>query len=348
MNQEQIADKWTNKELERLEKRISREYEKAQTELSKKASDYFKQYASRWQKENLALETTRKSKDDIKAEWVKLYKSEAGFETWYKTANKAYGNTWQEAKENFKRWEYAQLGRGQHWVELKDQMAKRLVESDKIAEGYINGILPSVYIKNNNAISTLATQSAIEQGIVGIKFDLVDEYTVKNLMQSSSEVRPYKPVVISIDKNTRYSKNKLQNALLQGILQGDSIDKIADRFETVTGMSRNTAIRNARTAVTGARSKGKQDRYKDLADKGCIISKVWLATDDDRTREEHMEADGQEVDYNEPFEVGGEELMYPADHAGSGWNIYNCRCTMHTGEIRFKSVLDFDAGIRIV
>lgn len=41
-------------------------------------------------------------------------------------------------------------------------------------------------------------------------------------------------------------------------------------------------------------------------------------------------ADGQRVGVDESFTVGGEKLMFPGDksHGASGWNIYNCRCTV--------------------
>lgn len=333
------SDKWTDEALDRLEKRISEAYEEASKELGEKAKEYFLEYDERFKKEELAMLTSSLPKEEIEDRWLKLYGNTTRFENWFLTADHAYGATPEQAEQQFKAWEYAQLGRGQHWYDMRDQMAERLTETNKIAEGYINDVLPKVYITNSNGVAEIAKESAMAEGKTGIRFDLADEYTVRKLMMESSDVRPYKPVNISIDESTRWSKNKLQNALLQGILQGDSIDHIADRFQTVTNMNRASAIRNARTATTGAQSAGKQDRYDDLAKQGCIFSKIWVATEDERTREEHAEADGQEVDYDLPFDVGGEELMYPADPKGSGWNIYNCRCTMKTGKPRFTSIL---------
>lgn len=345
MNPELSAEKWTDKELARLEKRIDAQYKQAEKELTEKAQDYFEKYGARWQKEHLAMLTSMEDKETIKEKWVNLYGSEKGFESWYKTADHAYGKTAIQAKKKFQRWETAQLGRGQHWIDMRDQMAQRIAETAQIAEGYINDVLPGIYVANSNGVARLGMQAATEQGILGVKFDLVDEYTVRRLMVSSSEVRPYKKVVISMDETTKYSKNKLQNALLQGILQGDDIYDIATRFERAVGMSRNVAIRNARTAVTGARNAGKQDRYHDLANKGCEITKVWNDTHDAMPpeREDHWGASGQEVPYDEPFEVGGEELMFPGDPDGSPWNICNCRCAMHTGTIKFHSVLSDEA-----
>lgn len=333
------SDKWTDAELERLEKRIRKEYDKAQKELGEKAAAYFQEYEERFKREELAMLTSSLSKDEVESKWVDIYGTNAGFETWYRKADHAYGQDEYQAKLNFQKWEMAQLGRGQHWYDMRDQMAQRLTEANQIAAGYINNVLPGIYVANNNGVAKIAQDAAMEQGIMGVRFDLVDEYTVRNLMVESSDVRPYKPVNISIDESSKWSKNKLQNALLQGILQGDSIGDIADRFETVTGMNRNAAIRNARTATTNAQNAGKQDRFADLASKGCIFNKMWIATHDERTRDEHRDADRQEVDYNSTFDVGGEDLMYPGDPSASGWNRYNCRCTMRATNIRFRSVL---------
>ena len=40
----------------------------------------------------------------------------------------------------------------------------------------------------------------------------------------------------------------------------------------------------------------------------------------------HLAADGQIRDVDKPFNVGGEELMYPRDPAGSAGNTINCGC----------------------
>ena len=47
-----------------------------------------------------------------------------------------------------------------------------------------------------------------------------------------------------------------------------------------------------------------------------------------RTRAEHAEADGQTVQIDEPFTVGGELLQEPGDSTlgASLWNIINCQC----------------------
>tara|TARA_R100000479_G_scaffold7981_1_gene3378 strand:+ start:2489 stop:4120 length:1632 start_codon:yes stop_codon:yes gene_type:complete len=57
------------------------------------------------------------------------------------------------------------------------------------------------------------------------------------------------------------------------------------------------------------------------------LKKEWIATLDNRVRIDHIEANGQVVNMEENFLVGGEELAYPGDSRGSAANVINCRCT---------------------
>jgi len=56
--------------------------------------------------------------------------------------------------------------------------------------------------------------------------------------------------------------------------------------------------------------------------------KTWDSVGDSHTRAAHLEADGQRVPLNQPFNVGGQELRYPGDGSlgASAWNLVNCRC----------------------
>lgn len=113
------------------------------------------------------------------------------------------------------------------------------------------------------------------------------------------------------------------DALETGMTNVELADEIAD----VTGYSETRAATIARTETVGAYNAGDLDGARQLGDEGPV-AKGWLATNDARTREEHAMADGQVVAIGEPFNVGGEAMMHPADPAGSPGNVVNCRCTM--------------------
>jgi len=61
-----------------------------------------------------------------------------------------------------------------------------------------------------------------------------------------------------------------------------------------------------------------------------IASKTWHAVGDAKTRPTHRAAHGQSVPFNEPFSVGGAQLMRPGDSSlGAGpEEIVNCRCSV--------------------
>ena len=111
--------------------------------------------------------------------------------------------------------------------------------------------------------------------------------------------------------------------VLRKIIQG-----IADDLQgRITTMSRASAIRTARTAVTGAQNAGRMDSYKAAEGMGIKLKKQWLAALDNRTRHAHAMLDGQTVDTDKPFKVDSYELMYPGDRSAPGYLVYNCRCT---------------------
>ena len=90
-------------------------------------------------------------------------------------------------------------------------------------------------------------------------------------------------------------------------------------------MNRDSAIRTARTALTGAENAGRLDGLLKARERGIDVQKEWVATMDGRTRHSHRVVDGEIVDQDKKFSNG---LRYPGDPAGPGREVYNCRCTM--------------------
>jgi uncharacterized protein with gpF-like domain len=65
---------------------------------------------------------------------------------------------------------------------------------------------------------------------------------------------------------------------------------------------------------------------------GQTYTKSWLATDDERTRATHADADGQTVPLADQFTVGGEALDCPGDPNGSAAETAACRCALTFSE----------------
>lgn len=164
-----------------------------------------------------------------------------------------------------------------------------------------------------------------------ISFSLIDEATIKRRQREGDIKLPSRKV--DVPKDERWNTKQLNSKLLQGILNGDSIPNIAKSLLDVIGNNEASAVRNARTMITQAECGGRQDSYEDLADQGVVQKKVWIATPDDRTRESHIEIDGEEVDVDDNFSNG---LAYPADPSGEPEEVWNCRCSIRTHIIGFR------------
>ena len=202
---------------------------------------------------------------------------------------------------------------GKRFTEMKEQCAKQLLNVNQTAIAYINGELPEVYAINYNAL-----ESAVD-GVGGYSFTLVDADTVRNLAVTDTSLLPYKE--IDPAKDIPWNMKKINAETLQGILQGESMDKIAKRLRNVQEMNKTQAIRSARTIVTGAENKGRQDSYARAEADGIILERTWIATNDSRTRHSHAVLDGETRPIDTPFSNG---LMYPGDPDGSPEEVYNC------------------------
>ena len=220
-------------------------------------------------------------------------------------------------EEEYTKWRKGKIMYGKRFTEMKEQCAKQLLNVNQTALAYINGELPEVYAINYNAL-----ESAVD-GVGGYSFTLVDADTVRNLAVTDTSLLPYKK--IDPAKDIPWNMKKINAETLQGILQGESMDKISKRIMNVQEMNKTQAIRSARTIVTGAENKGRQDSYARATDDGIIMQKEWIATNDSRTRHSHAMLDGAIVDQDKKFDNG---LMFPGDTSGRPEEVWNCRCTV--------------------
>ena len=218
----------------------------------------------------------------------------------------------------------------ERYRELTRQTAEQLAHVNETATAYINNNLPEVYAMNYNATGE------VFDGIGGYSFTLTDADTVRNLVESDRSFLPMRDLDFSRD--VAWNIEKMNAEVLQGILQGEPIDKIADRLAQVIGMNLRSAISAARTMVTSAENKGRQDGFERAAAMGIILEREWIATSDGRTRDWHRELDGVTVGVDEPFENAIGKIMYPGDPSANGANVWNCRCTIAAKVLGFKTV----------
>lgn len=286
-----LGHKLTDKELAKLEQRIAKLYREAGEELQATIDAYFEQFKKRDEEMKAMIGTVQNGKE------------------------------WTEA--DYKQWRFNQIGRGKRYQAMRDKVAHRVTDANAVAVSYTNDATPGIYSLNRNYAAY-----TIEQVAGNVGFDLWDEQTVKRLIVEQPGLMPYYPKDRALKRgiDLAYGKKQITASVTSSILQGKSIKHMADDLQKrITTMSRDSAIRTARTAVTGAQNAGRMDSYAAAEKMGIKLKKEWLATLDSRTRHSHAMLDGEQVAQDKKFSNG---CRFPGDPQGPPWEIYNCRCTL--------------------
>ena len=286
-----LGHKLTDDELKKLELRIARLYREAADELQETIDSYFEQFKKRDEEMKALIGTVQNGK-----EWT---------------------------EQDYKLWRLNQIGRGRRYEALREKIAQRMTNAHETAIAYVNDATPGIYSLNRNYAAY-----TIERVAGNVDFTLWDEQTVRRLIVEQPDLMPYYPKAAAVKRgiDLEYGKKQITKCVTSSVLQGKSIKGISDDLQRyIPTMSRDSAIRTARTAVTGAQNAGRMDSYAAAEKMGIKLKKCWLATLDARTRHSHAMLDGEQVAQDKKFSNG---CRFPGDPQGPPWEIYNCRCTL--------------------
>lgn len=219
---------------------------------------------------------------------------------------------------DLKKWRQFKNAEIQSQKNMIDALTADLVSADKRAVDMLNGYVTSSYAENFN----FATFQIEQATGMSTSFQLYNTSTVTNLLKN-----PEAPLLPTVDDaaDMAWANSKISSCIAQSVLQGESVQAAAMRLAGVVGMGANTAVRAARTAMTGAQNLGRLDAGRRAKKMGIELKKQWVATHDERTRYSHRDIDRETVELEEKFSNG---CMYPGDPEGEGFEVYNCRCAM--------------------
>ncbi len=224
-------------------------------------------------------------------------------------------------KAEYRSWRQGQILRSKQLSSTLDQVSQAMVNANQVAMTALAGKLPEVYAENANYSAFWVCK---ETGLA-VGFDLVDPDTVQHMLTAGEAVLMLPNV--NVAKDMAWNRKLVASQLTQGVLLGESIPKMARRVQRVTGSNYATAVRTARTTVTGAENAGRVHSYQRAKEMGIKLEKEWVATLDGRTRHSHRQLDGQKIPNEEgaKFDNG---CRYPGDPQGRYDEICNCRCTL--------------------
>ena len=229
------------------------------------------------------------------------------------------------SEEDYKRWEKGQVFQGKQWQAKKDQIAETITHSNKIASKIVNGEARNVFAANANYMAY-----DLEHGAgINFGFGIYDGFTVAKLVKDDPKLLP--EWKINEPKDYIWNQKNLNNALTQGIIQGEGIEKVANRVATSLSMkNKNMSFTFARTAMTGAQNAGRDQSLMDAKAKGIKLIKQWMATLDNHTRDTHAAIDGETIKVGDKWHpmTFSNGCRYPGDPNGPAHEVYNCRCTL--------------------
>ena len=286
----------TDKILKELEKDVAREYAIAVKDMESKLAAYLQE-----------TEAKRKIQEDLLTKGV--------------ITQKEYSD-----------WCYRHTMVGKRWEEMRDTLAADMHHTNEIAMSITKGRMPDVYALNANFATYQIEIQGIDTGFTLYNHDTA-EYLLGDQRQLMPKPSKRKAAQIAANKDMQWNKQKIQSAVLQGVLQGESPYSVAQRLRNVGQMNYNASVRYARTMTTSAQNAGRYQAYRRATKLGVDLTIEWSATLDGRTRHDHRMMHGQRRNVNEPFKTpDGFEILYPADCTGDSYElqgeIWNCRCTL--------------------
>ena len=140
------------------------------------------------------------------------------------------------------------------------------------------------------------------------------------------EVKLIKKFAQKINHTTQ---ERVKKIVRDGIRDGLSNTDIAKRIEEHSTFGEKRANMIAQTETTKAINGATNDAYLRFEEEeGIKVYKQWIASNDDRVREEHKDlGDKEPIPANEKFVIGSYSAMSPSMF-GEGSMDINCRCTI--------------------
>lgn len=277
-----------DKELIYLEERISALYEEASYQITEEYNRFYSNYQLEYERRLAMVESGEMSQDS--------------FNTWCRN----------------------QIFQSNRYQAMISSLTDVLTNADVAAMAAVNEQLPYTLAESYDFISSLGFEAADKAGITMGTFQIYNADSVQAIIRDNPDLLP----VVDLPEDERWNRNHINNEITQAIIQGDSMQQVARRLQSVAAMDDRAAIRNARTAMTAAENLGRSESARRLKEKGLPVKEVWSATKDSRTRNTHLLLDGTEKDEQGYYgaDILAIPLRFPADPNGEPQEIYNCRC----------------------
>lgn len=284
------AHRETDKELEKMERKLRVVYGQAAARSQQKANRFFEKFAEL---------------DRIKKQQVKEGKLD---------------------QETYLAWRRNKMAMGENYRAMVDTLTSDMVNTNQIAASVINGHLPEVYANNYN----FGTYQIEHDSQMNTSFTLYDRQTVERLMRGNPDVIPIKARVdIPKDKlwNKQKINSVITQSILTGDSIPDiakSLQKVAEMNKIAAVRTARTATTSAQNGGRVDSYKRAQEMGIKLRQQ-WMATLDGRTRDSHRALDGEIIAVAKDKWHPAKFSNG---CRFPGDPQGPGHEIYNCRCTL--------------------
>ena len=215
------------------------------------------------------------------------------------------------------------LAEAQKWGRLDkigEIVTANLTQANRDAVRVINASMTDVYKTNYEATA----KSIQDKTDFKLRFEQLTRADVKGELAENES--PFKQIAIDNMRDRLITERRVMSALTSSAMKGESFGGAMKGVKSVAERNLNESARIAQTETTRIENTARLDAMREAQKQGVQIVKRWVSQQDERVRDRHARADGQQADIDRYFYVGGEQLLFPGDFAGSPENVINCRC----------------------
>jgi len=298
LDNEDLAMLENDERLAQLENRLTRLYSDSANELTRQLNEYMEQYEAQYNEMRASL-----ARGEI-------------------------------TQQEYERWARNRFLRTRQMQQQIESLTNDMVRADELAVQMVNGELPDVYVSSFNYSGFRGEVLADAAGYDYANFTLYNADAMRIIMAEDPDLIPWEEPSVDIPRDMRWNRQHIQNAVAQGILQGDGIREISNRLLPIVNMDRNAATRTARTAFTAVQNEARRDATRRLRDAGIPMVEPWMSVLRSNTRDTHLMLHGtypnQDGLYGEGIIFSGNLLRFPGDPHGDPEQIYNCQCRVQS------------------
>jgi SPP1 gp7 family putative phage head morphogenesis protein len=204
------------------------------------------------------------------------------------------------------------------------------VEYQKALKTQVQAILQQLQTNEFETVSEYLAKS-YEDGFIGAMYDMqgqgvplvlpLDQEAIVDAIQHETNLSTDLYAAFDI----KDLQKKIAGEISRGLSTGQMFSEISRNIAGYARISRNNAMRIARTEGHRIQCKAAMNACNKAKSKGADVVKQWDSTLDGKTRPSHRRIDGEIRELDEPFSNG---LDYPGDPKGKASEVINCRCAL--------------------